>query len=164
MAVSCAGERGDRKSLSGGKPQDIHHTALPKAAASWPRVRGPQRRGRTLRSSLREPCSLRVWTTEKAFAAGLLLRLRQGPMPRASFSSELTPYRGLPQWLSGKESTCQCRRQGSIPGSGRSPRGEHGNPLQYSHLGNPMDRGAWWIPVHGITKTWTQLSMHANRM
>ena len=147
----------------GGRPQDIHHMARPKAAASWPRIRGPQRRGRTLRSSLREPCSLRVWTTEKAFAAGLLLRLRQRPMPRASFSSELTPYRGLPRRLSGKESTCQGRRRGFDPWSGRSPRGGHGNPLQYSHLGNPMDRGAWWIPVHGIAKTWTQLSMHANR-
>jgi len=38
---------------------------------------------------------------------------------------------------------------GSIPGSGRSPGGGHGNPLQYSRLGNPMDRGAWWAMVMG---------------
>ena len=41
---------------------------------------------------------------------------------------------------------------GLIPGSGRSPGEENGNPLQYSCLGNPMDRGAWWAIVHGIAK------------
>ena len=40
----------------------------------------------------------------------------------------------------------------SIPGSGRSPGGGNGNPLQYFCLGNPMDRGAWWATVHGVTK------------
>ena len=40
----------------------------------------------------------------------------------------------------------------SIPGSGRSPGGEHGNPLQYSCLENPMDRGAWQAMAHGITE------------
>ena len=49
----------------------------------------------------------------------------------------------LPRWLSSKESTCQCRRQvDSIPGSGKSPGGRNGDLLQYSCLGNPMDRGA----------------------
>ena len=43
------------------------------------------------------------------------------------------------------------RDAGSIPGLGRSPGGGHGNPLQYSCLGNPMDRGAWWATVHGVT-------------
>ena len=41
---------------------------------------------------------------------------------------------------------------GSIPGSGRSPGGGNGNPLQYSCLEDPLDRGAWWATVHGITK------------
>ena len=41
---------------------------------------------------------------------------------------------------------------GSIPGLGRSPGGGHGNPLQYSCLGNPMDRGVWWATVHGVAK------------
>ena len=53
---------------------------------------------------------------------------------------------------------------GSIPGSGRSPGGSHGNPLQYSCLENPMDRGAWQATVHRVTKNQTQLkqlSMHA---
>ena len=41
---------------------------------------------------------------------------------------------------------------GLIPGSGRCPRGGNGNPLQYSCLGNPMDRGAWWALVYGVSK------------
>ena len=44
---------------------------------------------------------------------------------------------------------------GSIPGSGRSPGGENGNPLQYSCLENSMDRGAWQATIHRITKSWT---------
>ena len=44
----------------------------------------------------------------------------------------------------GKESFCNAGDPGSIPGSGRSPGGENSNPLQYSCLGDPMDRGAWW--------------------
>ena len=43
----------------------------------------------------------------------------------------------------------------SIPGSGRSPGGGHGNPLQYSCLENPVDRGAWWVTVHGVAKSQT---------
>ena len=46
---------------------------------------------------------------------------------------------------------------GLIPGSGRSPEGGHGNPLQYSCLENPMDRGAWGATVHGVAKSQTQL-------
>ena len=44
------------------------------------------------------------------------------------------------------------RDVGSIPGSGRSPGGGHGNPLQYSFLENPMDSGAWWATVHRVAK------------
>ena len=47
---------------------------------------------------------------------------------------------------------------GSIPGLGRSPEEGQGNPLQYSCLKNPMDRGAWQATVHGVTKSWTRLS------
>ena len=46
---------------------------------------------------------------------------------------------------------------GSIPGLGRSPGGGHGNPLQYSFLENPVDRGAWQATVHGVAKSWTRL-------
>ena len=53
----------------------------------------------------------------------------------------------LPLWLSGKESACNAGDADSIPGGG------NGNPLQYSCLGNPMDRGAWWgSPVHGVSR------------
>ena len=44
------------------------------------------------------------------------------------------------------------RDEGSIPGSGRSPGGGHGNPLQYSCLENPIDRGAWGATVYGIAE------------
>ena len=47
---------------------------------------------------------------------------------------------------------------GLICGSGRSPGEGNGNPLQYSCLGNPMDRGAWWATVCGVSKSQTQLS------
>ena len=52
----------------------------------------------------------------------------------------MTPVNGLPGWLSGKESACNAgneRDAGSIPGSGRSPGGGHGNPFQYSCMENP---------------------------
>ena len=49
------------------------------------------------------------------------------------------------------------RDEGSIPGSGRSPGGGRGNPLQYSCLENPMDRGARWATVHGVAKSRTRL-------
>ena len=45
------------------------------------------------------------------------------------------------------------RDMGSIPGLGRSPGGGHGNPLQYSCLENPMDRGAWQATIHGVTES-----------
>ena len=57
-----------------------------------------------------------------------------------------------PRWLSGKESTCNAGDSGSIPELGRSLGEGIGNPLQYSCLGNPMDRGAWWVIVHGVSK------------
>ena len=49
------------------------------------------------------------------------------------------------------------RDVGSIPGLGRSSGGGNGNPLQYSCLGNPMDRVAWWATAHGVTKNQTRL-------
>ena len=45
------------------------------------------------------------------------------------------------------------RDVGSIPGSGRSPEGGHGSPLQYSCLENPMDRGAFWAIVHSVAQS-----------
>ena len=64
---------------------------------------------------------------------------------------------GLSQWLSGKEYACNVGDAGSIPGSGRSPEGGHGNPLRYSCLESPMDRAAWRAAVHRIAKSQTRL-------
>ena len=50
------------------------------------------------------------------------------------------------------------RDTGSIPGLGRSPGERNGNPLQYSCLENPMDRGDWWTAVHGVTKSQTEVT------
>ena len=65
---------------------------------------------------------------------------------------------GFPQWSpndsAGKESACNARDLGSIPGLGRSLGGGHGNPLQYSYQEVPMDRGAM---IHGTAKSRTQL-------
>ena len=57
--------------------------------------------------------------------------------------------RGSPGGSDGKESACNAGDPGLIPGSRRSPGEGNGNPLQYSCLGNPMDREAWWTSVHG---------------
>ena len=53
------------------------------------------------------------------------------------------------------------RDAGLTPGLGKSPGGGRGNPLQYSCLENPMDRGAWWATVHRVGKTWTEATWHA---
>ena len=52
----------------------------------------------------------------------------------------------IPWWLSSKESACSAGVSGRLPGEG------NGNPLQYSCLGNPTDRGDWWVTVHGVAK------------
>ena len=68
-----------------------------------------------------------------------------------------------PGSTSGKESACSAgdaMDTGSIPGSGRSPGGGHGDPHQYSCLENSTDRGAWWATVHGVVKCLTWQSTH----
>ena len=69
-------------------------------------------------------------------------------------------YTGLHQWLSSIDFACNAGASGdigSIPGWRRFPGGGQGNPLQYSCLGNPMDRGAGQPTVHGVAKSRTQL-------
>ena len=61
-------------------------------------------------------------------------------------------------WLIGKESACNAGDSSLIPGSGRSPGGGHGNPLQYSCLENPMDRGAWRAKVHRVAQNRTAVT------
>ena len=67
-------------------------------------------------------------------------------------------YLGFTDGSGGKESSCNARDPGSIPGLGRSPGDGKGHPLQYSCLENSMDRGAWQITVHGVTKSQMRLS------
>ena len=81
----------------------------------------------------------------------------QVPSP---LSNSLCLYKPLaPPGTSGKEPTCQCwlgvKDGGSIPGWGRSPGEGNGNPLQYSYLENPMDRGSWWATVHRVAQSQT---------
>ena len=73
---------------------------------------------------------------------------------------------GLPRWLSGKKKKknqpANAGDEGLIPGSGRSPGGRNGKPLQYSHLENRMDRGTWQATVHEAAKSQTQLGKRAH--
>ena len=64
----------------------------------------------------------------------------------------------FPGGSDGKESACSAGDTGFMPGSERSLGEGNGNPLWYSCLGKPVDRGAWWATVHGVAKSWTQLS------
>ena len=65
---------------------------------------------------------------------------------------------GFPSGSDGKESACSVGDLGSIIGLERSPGGGNGNPLQYSCLENPMEKGAWQATVQGVAKSQTQLS------
>ena len=66
-----------------------------------------------------------------------------------------SPTTTSPSGSGDKESACNSGDMGSIPGSGRSPGGGNGNPVQYSWLENPKDRRAWRATVHGVTKSQT---------
>ena len=65
---------------------------------------------------------------------------------------------GFPHSSVGKGHACNAGDLGLIPGLERCPREGNGNPLQYSCLENPLDRGAWQATVHGVAKSQTQLS------
>ena len=72
-------------------------------------------------------------------------------------------FMGPPGWLSGQKSTCGTRNTedtDSVPRLGRSP-GGHSNPLHYSCLENPMDRGAWWVTVYRVAMSRTWSNWHA---
>ena len=71
--------------------------------------------------------------------------------------TELISIRGFPDDSAGKESACSAGDPGSISGSGRSPREGNGNPLQYSCLENPRDRGAWQAAAYGVAQSQTRL-------
>ena len=69
------------------------------------------------------------------------------------FLSFIVPIFVFPGGSEVKASACNAGDMGSIPGLGRSPGEGNGNPLQYSGLENPMDRGARWATVHGVAKS-----------
>ena len=78
-----------------------------------------------------------------------------------SAAGAVCSYRGLPGGPVVENTPANAgdaRDAGLISGSGRSPRVGNGNPLQYSCLGNPIERGAWWAAVHGVAKGRTRLS------
>ena len=79
---------------------------------------------------------------------------RRGPCKESGNSRKVWAKAGvgLPWWLSVKNPPANAGVMGSILGWGRSPREGNGNQLQYSCLGNPMDRGAWKTIVHGVAK------------
>ena len=77
---------------------------------------------------------------------------------RYCFLSTKKTKLGFPAGSHSKESACNARDPGSIPGLGRSSREGNDNPLQYSCLENPMNREVWQATVHGVTKSWTRLS------
>ena len=72
--------------------------------------------------------------------------------------AKLLSVKSLPGVSDRKASAYNAGDPGSVPGSGRSPGEGNGNPRQYSWLENPMDGGAWWATVHGVTKSQTWLS------
>ena len=80
------------------------------------------------------------------------------------FNTSVPPI-GFPRWLISTYNAEAAGDAGLIPGWERSPGGGHGNPLQYSCMENPMNRGVWWATVHRVAKSWTwlkQLSMHTH--
>ena len=93
------------------------------------------------------------------------------PIPKKGNAKECSNYhtialisrasKDFPGGSDGKVSAYNAGDLGSIPGSGRSPGEGNGNPLQYSCLENPMDGGAWWATVHGVTKNriWRETSL-----
>ena len=72
--------------------------------------------------------------------------------------NQIANIQGFPDSSDGKASAYNAGDLGSIPGSERSPGERNGNPLQYSHLENPIDWQAWWATVHGVAKSRTCLS------
>ena len=87
-----------------------------------------------------------------------ILQNLERPCPKWPFYGLWRFTKGFPCGSAGKESACNVGDLGSIPGFGRSPEKGNGNPLQYSCLENPMDRGAWQAIIHAVAKSRTRLS------
>ena len=93
--------------------------------------------------------------TEQRWATVHRVRVRYNT---ADLACTQCVYADFPGGSDGKESACSAGDPALIPGLGRSLRVGNGNALQYSCLENPMDRGAWWATVHGVTNSRTRLS------
>ena len=100
------------------------------------------------------PAGKKKWLPTPVFLPGEV----HGQRSLASYSpwghkkSATTESVRLPWWLSGRESACQLRRRGFDPWVEKIPGEGNGSPLQYSCLGNPVDRGSWQATVCGVTK------------
>ena len=105
-------------------------------------------------SCLENPRDGEAWWAAVAGVAQSRTRLKR--LSSSSSSSRETDGASLVAQI--KESACNVGDPCSIPESGGSPGDRHGNPLQYSCLENPTDRGAWWATVHGVGKSQTRLS------
>ena len=100
-----------------------------------------------------------VWASLRAQLVKNLPAMQETPVhflgwedPHRRDRLPISVFLGFPCGSAGKDSTCNAGDLGLIPGLGRSPGKGNGNPVQYSCLGNPMDRGAWWATVHGVPK------------
>ena len=82
-----------------------------------------------------------------------LVSVQSGSRVTGSYSKVIVTVSQVAQTV--KNVPANAGHPGSIPGSGKSPGGGHGKPLEYSCLVNPMDRGAWWTTVHGVAKSQT---------
>ena len=142
-------------------PQDILNKSLLIFHLPWAhKLCSPQLDGGDLETSDALPC----------VATGVKLWVQDGACPNCHCETLTKAFNlfvpqhpwGFPGGSVVKKSTCNAGDTGDvdlIPGSGRSPGGENGSPLQYSCLENSMDKGSWWVTVpHGATKNQIQLS------
>ena len=121
------------------------------------------------------PCG-RLWCRTEALRENLHQTGISGRCPRHSaltvchficctcsfFPTGSSSTHGFPGGSAVKNPPADAGDTGSIPGSGRSPGGGNGSPLQYSCLENPMDRGGWWATVHEVAKT-ERLMLHSHK-
>ena len=82
-------------------------------------------------------------------------QFRPSHITRISLKTTTILLLSIPGGSDANQSACNAGDLGSVPESGRCPGEGNGNPLQYSCLENPMDRGAWWAIVHGVAKNQT---------
>ena len=165
MKVNCSPQGGVWLRWEGGAPRPELHHCLPGWTLQWcrpgtslsggaqptePGVTG----GRSPHHITALPRRGKQCIGSLAPKAGAILHLHQAKQSACGFPGE-PMVKNLPARAGNAGDTSL------IPGWGRSPGAGNGNPLQYSCLGNSMDRGAWLATVHAVAKSPTQLSTHA---